>query len=168
MIFLVAIAAGVFTVTSQRNQLYEQVDAQLAATPLPPEHPPPAAAERGPPADAPDRNEAQPVDNESISDLYVAIVSEDGVLRTRIEGQLLINTPDVVSLVDTPPSETTLSTADGVDDMSTFRVLFLPATETSLGAIVAVPVDDIDDTIRQLTVTFAGAAGLILLALIVD
>ena len=37
MIFVVVIAAGVFTVTAQRNQLYDQIDDRLTATPLPPE-----------------------------------------------------------------------------------------------------------------------------------
>ena len=166
LIFAVVIVAGVFTVTSQRNQLYDQVDAQLTATPVPPELRDAPADGREPPAGAPDRSELQPVDNESISDLYVAVVSEDGILRPKIEGQLLVDIPDVASLVETPPLETTLSTVDGVEGVSTFRVLYLPATETSLGAIVAVPVDGIEDTIRQLSLTFVGAAALILLVLV--
>ncbi|MGB3735159.1 MAG: HAMP domain-containing sensor histidine kinase [Ilumatobacter sp.] len=166
LIFVVAIAAGAFTVTAQRNQLYDQVDVRLMATPLPPELRASPASGREPPLDAPDRADAQQVDNDSISDLYVAVVTEDGVLRPRIEGQLLVDTPDVASLVDAPPSATTLDTTDGVDGASTFRVLFLPATDATLGAIVAVPVDDIHDAIRQLTITFAGAAALILLVLV--
>ena len=107
------------------------------------------------------------VDNESISDLYVAVLTPDGVLRPVIEGQLLADVPDVQSLVDEPPAATTFITTDGVDGTSTFRVMFLPGTATSLDAIVAVPVDDVEDTIRQLTYTFVGVAGLILIVLIV-
>ena len=166
MIFVVAVAAGVFTAASQRSQLYDQVDDQLMATPLPPELRAPAAADRGRPAGAPNRPDIEQVDNESISDLYVAVVSEDGILRPKIEGQLLIDVPDVASLASTPPTGTALSTVEGIDGVSTFRVLYLPATETSLGAIVAVPIDDVEDTIRQLSLTFAGAAALILLVLI--
>ena len=36
VIFVVVIAAGVFTVNAQRNQLYDQIDARLLSTPLPP------------------------------------------------------------------------------------------------------------------------------------
>ena len=74
--------------------------------------------------------------------------------------------PDLQTLLDDLLTESTLLTADGVDGMSTFRVLFLPANEQSFGAIIAVPIDDVEDTIRQLTYTFAGVAGLILLVLI--
>lgn len=167
LIFVVVIAAGVFTVSAQRSQLYDQIDDQLLSTPLPPETRArpvdgnvPAPGEQ-PPAAAPR------VDNESISDLYVAVLTAEGALRPAIVGQLLTDTPDLDALVDEPPSETTFSTTGGVDGNSTFRVLFLPATENSLGAIVAVPVDDVEDTIRQLTYTFVSVAGLILLTLIV-
>ena len=44
---------------------------------------------------------------------------------------------------------------------------FLPGDETSFGALVAIPVDDVEDTIQQLTYIFVAVAGLILLALIV-
>lgn len=171
-IFVVVIAAGVFTVSAQRSQLYDQIDARLVATPLPPElrlrpagDAPVGGQER--PTDPPAPVAAQRVDDESISDLYVAVIVGEGVLRPVIEGQLLLDVPDVGSLVDQPPTGMALITADGVDGASTFRVMFLPSTATSLGLIVAVPIDDVQDTIRQLTYTFVVAAGLILVALIV-
>jgi two-component system OmpR family sensor kinase len=172
MIFVVVIAAGVFTVNAQRNQLYDQIDDRLLSTPLPPEiraRPPGTlrADGRAPADDAPTRVAPQPVDDDSISDLYVAVFAPDDAVRPVIEGQLLVDRPDIESLVDERPTDETTFTTDGVDDTSTFRVLFLPATEASLDAVVAVPVDDVEDTIRQLTYTFVGVAGLILLVLIV-
>ncbi len=172
MIFVVVIAAGIFTVSAQRNQLYDQIDDRLMATPLPPRvrAVQPGNAPIGgaaPPADTLDRGAAEPVDNESISDLYVAVLIADNELRSVIAGQLLNDVPDVDAIVNEPPSETTFTTTDGIEGTATFRVLFLPATETALATIVAVPVDGVEDTIRQLTYTFTGAAGLILLALIV-
>ncbi len=173
LIFVVVIAAGVFTVSAQRDQLYDQIDDRLAATPLPPETRARSAGGTGtidgqdPPAAAPTPASVPRVDDESISDLYVAVITPDGVLRPVIEGQLLTDVPDVQSLVDEPPTETTFLTTDGVDGTSTFRVMFLPASATSLDAIGALPIDGVEDTIRQLTYTFVGVAGLILIVLIV-
>ncbi|MEL6891864.1 MAG: ATP-binding protein, partial [Actinomycetota bacterium] len=178
MIFVVVIAAGVFTVNAQRKQLYDQIDDRLRSTPLPQEaraRPPGAGprADGAAPADgaaasdAPGRGVAQPVDDESISDLYVAVLTPDDTVRPVIEGQLLVDRPDVQSFVDDRPTDDTIITVDGVDGVSAFRALFLTGTDASLEAVVAVPVDDVDDTIRQLTFTFVGVAGLILLTLIV-
>lgn len=172
LIFVVVIAAGVFTVTAQRDQLYDQIDDRLTATPLPPQTRAGQASGNAPadgqepPADA-SAPVVQRVDNESISDLYVAVLTAAGTLRPVIEGQLLADVPDVQSLVDESPAETTFMNSDGVAGTSTFRVLFVPGTATSLDAIVAVPVDGVEDTIRQLSYTFVGVAALILLALIV-
>ena len=173
VIFVVVIAAGVFTVNAQRNQLYDQIDDRLLSTPLPPEiraRPPlgtPRADGRAPADDAPTRAAPQSVDDDSISDLYVAVLAPDDSVRPVIEGQLLVDRPDIESLVDERPTGETTFTTDGADGTSTFRVLFLPGTEASLDAVVAVPVDDVEDTIRQLTYTFVGVAGLVLLVLIV-
>jgi two-component system OmpR family sensor kinase len=161
LIFVVVIAAGVFTVNAQRAQLYDQVDARLTATPLPPglRNDPPGGGAREPAA-------PQPVDDESISELYVAVLTSELAVAPVVEGQLLDDVPDVGSLLDEPPTETTLVTTDGVAGISTFRVLFLPGTATAFDAIVAVPVDDIEDTIQQLTYIFVGVAVLILLTLV--
>ena len=173
MIFVVVIAAGAYTVTAQRSRLYEQIDDRLLATPLPPETrarqtsvPVPADAQETP-DNAPDRASEPPLDDESISDLYVAVLTPDDSVRPVIEGQLLVDRPDVRALVDDRPEDSTIITANGIDNTSSFRVLYLPGSDRSLEAIVAVPIDDVDDTIRQLTYTFVGIGGLILLALIV-
>lgn len=160
MIFAVVIAAGVFTVNAQRNQLYEQIDERLTSTPLPPD------TRDRPVGGAPGRGGAQPLDDANVSDVYVAVITADDTVHPAIEGQLLSDLPDVQSLVDDRPTDTTFVTTDGVAGTSKFRVLFMPSTDTSLAAIIAVPVDDVDDTIRQLALTYLGVAGLILLALI--
>ena len=84
MIFVVVIVAGIFTVTAQRNQLYDQIDDRLISTPLPPEA---RAGQEG--ANTGRDRAAQPVDDETISDLYVAVFDDEGLLRPVIEGQLL-------------------------------------------------------------------------------
>lgn len=171
MIFVVVIGAGVFTVRSLGDQMYDQIDDRLLSTPLPPgsraDRPvnPGVDADEAP-ADGLDRGAAQPVDNDSISDLYVALLTSDNDVRPTIEGQLLNDVPDLESLIDNLPVEPTLTTVDGVDGDAVFRVLFLPGTQTALSAIVAVPLDGVEDTIRQLTYTFIGVGGLVLLTLI--
>ena len=163
IVFAVVVAAGVFTVVAQRNRLYDQVDDQLMSTPLPPA----LRAERDGGTGPPGRPEPGPVDNESISDLYIAVVTPDGTLRSQIEGQLLEDTPNVEAFVESPPSETMLFSTGGVNGVSTFRVQFRPGTENSLPTFMAIPVDDIQDTIRQLTLTLAGVAALLLVVLTV-
>lgn len=173
VIFAVVIGAAVFTVTSQRTQLYDQIDDRLVSTPLPPNAriPPAGGEEReAPPVDPPERVEPEAVDTESISDLYVAVVDADAegefMLRAVIEGQLLVDVPDTQSIITEEPTESTLTTVDGIDGASTFRLLYLPATETTLGVVFAVPLDSADDTIRQLTYTFIGVAAVILLVVV--
>ncbi len=168
IIFAVVIAAGVFTVTAQRNQLYDQIDDRLVATPLPPGIPggQVVANPDDPGVQPPARDVAQPVDNDSISDLYVAVFTVNEEFQPVIQGQLLTDAPDLQTLISDIPATRTLLTTSGIEGKTTFRVLFRPGTPASLGAVIAVPLDDVDDTIRQLTYIVAGVAGLILLALI--
>lgn len=161
VIFLMVVAAGAVTVSSLRSRLYDQVDDRLLSTPLPPSTrtraaPPAAEAPTGPAR----------VDNESISDLYVAVLNPDGSIRPVIAGQLLTDVPDLQPLVDTLPKRTGFVTTDGVSGGSTFRALFLPGTASTLDAVVVVPVDDVEDAVRRLTYTLVAAAGLIGLALV--
>lgn len=169
VIFAVVIAAGFFTVAAQRNRLYQQIDDRLIATPLPQEtrvRPGAGTATGGqaPRAGAP--GAASRVDGESISDLYVAVLTTEGLLRPMIEGQLLTDVPDLEIFVEAVPTSTTFITTAGVNGTSTFRAVLLPGSTTSLAAIVAVPVDGVDDAIRQLSFIFLTVAGVILLVLI--
>ncbi len=169
VIFFVVVVAGVFTVLSQRGQLIDQVDDRLVATPLPPEtraRPGTAAVvPPGRPAATPLPSGGQRVDDQSISDLYVAVI-DNGELRPTIVGTLLVDTPDLQYLVDDPPAVRTLESVSGVDDRSTFRLVFLPGSAAVLDTVVAVPIDSIDETIRQLLLTFLVAVVVILLALV--
>ncbi len=173
VVFVVVIAAAFVTVSAQRAQLYDQLDDRLRSTPLPPEArsrtpvAAPQAVEDTPPAPATERRGGRPVDGDSLSDLYVAVITPDDVARSVIEGQLLGDVPDLRQFVDDPPTGEVLVTVDGVDGSSRFRALFLPGTNASLETVIAVPVDDVDDTVRQLTLTFAGVAAVILFVLIV-
>lgn len=171
-VLIVVIAAGVVTVRAQRSQLYDQVDDRLTATPLPPEtREPPlgiapdtgVAPETGAAAQ---RGSGQPVDTETFSDTYVAVVQADRSIRPVIVGPLLDDVPDLTALTDTPPDDTTILTMAGVGGASTFRVLYLPASNASFPTVVAVPVDDVDATIEQLTYILVATAGIVLLALL--
>lgn len=166
---MVVVASSVFIVSAQRNQLYEQIDAQLMSMPLPPQARERPASDQAPVEDRTPRTDAPDgpsVDNESISDLYVAVVTTSGDIRPTIEGQLLIDLPDVQALADEQPTESVISTVDGLSGASAFRVLFLPGSDTSFAAIVAVPIDDVEDTIQRLSYTLAGTAATILLVLV--
>lgn len=171
VIFVVVIAAAIFTVNAQRTQLYDQVDDRLLATPLPPETRARPVADDAPDGgragDAQGRGAGQPVDDQSISDVYVAVLTPDGTVRPAIEGQLLVDRPEVESLLDDRPSDDAFITTGGIDGRSQFRVLYLTGSEVSFETVVAVPVDDVEDTIRQLTLTFVGVAALILLTLVI-
>lgn len=169
VIFVVVIAAGFFTVAAQRSRLYQQIDDRLIATPLPQETrvrlgAGTATGGQAPRAGAP--GAASRVDGESISDLYVAVLTSEGLLRPMIEGQLLTDVPDLEIFVEAVPTSTTFITTAGVNGTSTFRAVLLPGNATSLAAIVAVPVDGVDDAIRQLSFIFLAVAGVILLVLI--
>lgn len=135
----------IYTITSQRAHLLDQVDDQLESTPLQPFRPGPAPAPNSEPP---------------ISDLYLATVTETGSVLVFVEGQLIVDRPMVDSLVADPPAERALVDVDGEDGMSRFRVLYIPATPQGPVALVAVPLDDVDDTMNQLILTFVlvGAA----------
>ncbi len=167
MIFFVVLAAGFITVSTQRASLYDQIDDRLLATPIPPGVRVPVGGDAGQPGTAPERIDERPVDDEAISDVYVAVITPDDTVRPVIEGQLLVDTPDVAVFVENQPTGTSITTTGGIGGVSTFRALFLPGTLDMLPAIVALPVDDVNDTINRLTYTFAAFAVLILLALIV-
>lgn len=163
MIFIVVIGSGVFTLRAQRNQLFDQVDDRLTSTPMPPGAGPRQVRE----GEVPDRGALQPVDRESISDLYIAVVDADGLLRPVIEGQLLDDVPDVEPVLGDLPDGRSIATIEGIDGVSRFRVLFVPSPEGVSSEIIAVPIDDLEDTLRQMTLRLLGVIALISVALIV-
>ncbi|WP_051062362.1 sensor histidine kinase [Ilumatobacter nonamiensis] len=153
-VFLVVVVAGVFTVRTQRAQLYDEVDAQLTSTPMPG------------PARAPLPPGPGPADDQSISDLYLAFVDDAGDLRVAVQGQRLADVPDLEALIAEAPTDTAILTVDGVDGESTFRVLYEPASPTSAAALVALPIDDIEQTMDRLIYTLLAVAGIVLLVLV--
>lgn len=146
-------ASAVVTVIGQRSQLLGQLDAQLDATPLPPQ--PGGPGSRDQPA----------LNDRPISDLYVAWLHDDGELDVVIEGTRLTDLPDLSSLLRDPPEDKRFATLDGVDQDSTFRVLWMPARGGALAAIIAVPLDDARATVNRLVVTFL-VVGVVLAAVL--
>lgn len=164
VVFLVIVAAGVFTVRTQRAQLYDEVDTQLTTTPLPPQ-----MRSRVPPV--PPGADNPPIDEESISDLYLATIDDSGALRVAVRGQRLADVPDLDAadldeLVASPGGFSEIRTVEGVAGQSTFRVQFIAGTDTAPPTIIAVPIDDIEDTIDQLTYTLLAVAALVAVVLV--
>ena len=165
VIAITVVGAGVFTVEVQRRYALEQMDDRLTAVRLPPEtriRPGGGAAPVGRPGAAPPT--AAGADDESISDVFVAVDDAEGEFREVMVGQLLDDAPDLTALAEDRPSEPTHLTVDGLDGTSTFRVLFLPGASTSLDAIIAAPIDDVGAAVRTLTITLAGMAVVVLVA----
>ena len=168
LIVAIVAVAGVVAVSTQRDRLSDQIDDRLLATPLPPgTRAPPgvevAAAEAGERV-APAQPAPQRVDDESISDLYVAVINSDATIRPVVIGLLLDDVPDLGALPAEPATSSQLTTVDGIEGTQRFRVLVLPGEANSLETIVAIPIDDVDETLRQLSLTFAAMAGLIVVA----
>jgi two-component system OmpR family sensor kinase len=149
------VGLGIVVVASQRSQLTSQLDARLeAVVPLrPPRSTPPGGSET--PA------EQQPVEGvqEPISDLYIAVMVEDGTVEVMVQGQLLEAVPDIAGLGPTP--QRTFDNVDSVDGSTKFRVLGDPVGPNGDRVFIAVPRTDVDETIRRLMLGFAAAAVLI-------
>ncbi len=164
MVLVALLTAGAFVVVSQRAQLNEQIDEQLLATPLP------NAVRQRPRTDvsaapAPPARPEPETDTANLSDLFVAVIDVQGQPRTVLEGQLLEDMPSIQSVIESPPAENELATVQGVNGVSTFRVRYEPATDESFAAVLALPVDDVNAAIRQLTLTLLGVAAAIALVL---
>lgn len=165
VIVLTVVGAGIFTVEVQRRHAQEQVDDRLAAVRLPPEtrvRPAGGSASGGARPAAPPS--AVGSEDESISDVFVAVVEPSGELSPVLVGQMLDDSPDLTALVESPPSTPTYATVDGAAGVSTFRALFLPGTATSVDAVIAVSTDDEGAAVRTLALTLAGMAIVVLAA----
>lgn len=156
--FLVFLAGSVIVLANQEQSLLEQIDDSLAATPTPRR----TVDEPPPPPDAAGRGPTQPNDDgPPISDLYIGFVTADGGVETVIAGQRLTDLPRFNNLLATEPTTRTFAHVDGVDGNSEFRVLYTPSIDGRSANVIALPIDNVRDTINQLRVTFALiAAGL--------
>ncbi len=157
--FLVFLVAAVFAVGAQRNQLYDQLDAQLLGTPVPR-----GAAGSGPGSEG-GPGPAEP-SIESISRLYVARIEPDGVVVPVIEGAQLTDSPDVTELLEDPPADRALLTLSGQGGISDFRALYIAKPQPGVPpTIVALSLDNVEATAQQLIMIFVGVAVLMALAL---
>ncbi len=163
-------AAGLVAVTSQQSLLREQVDDRLFATPLPP-------GGRVPPGSSPEasgvrlQQQRPPAtnlqgDNASLSDVYIVAFAPNSEPRPIVAGQLLADAPDLAFLTTNRPTEPTLYTVAGVEGVSTFRTLYLPGNPTTLDTVIAIPLDNVHESVRELAYTFA-VLGAVLLALLI-
>ncbi len=173
LLIFAALAAVVILV--QRNQLVDQVDAQLAAaTPL---GRPPAARPGAAPGAVPGAGDApagarpaipeppipeQQVPEEPVSDLWLGVIAPDGTVETMSVGLLLPALPDVSSVDASATTVTTgdLSAADG--DVS-FRFRAEPREPGDGVLVVATPRTDVDQAVQRLFLSFL-LGGLLLVA----
>ncbi len=141
LVLLLTVAAAGVVVVSQRNHLLDQLDDQL-------EHavgtlPPPGAL-------------APPVNSEldePISDIFVAEIRGSGETDVLAAGVLLDDSPDISQVAISATGRRT-STVDGLNGLTTFRVLSVPRPGIGATMVIAFPTTDVDQTVRQLIVTF--------------
>ncbi len=163
---LVLLVCAAIVVVRQRQQLTEQLDARLRAS-MPA---PGGGADNGPiapPAGRENNVPAQPDDSPDrpTSDLYAATLLADGTVVVDVEGALLDSVPDL-SAVPTPlPDRASITTVDSVDGSTEFRVLTHPRGRDGEHLVLALPVTDVNASIRALVASFAVAAALIAIAL---
>lgn len=156
-VFAVFAIAAVVTVLSQREVLNDQIDERLLSTPLPPGRDAPAGAGEQPPT-APD------ADGSPISDLYMATVDATGTATVLVQGQRLDDVPDLDALPDELPAEGELLTVSGVDGVSEFRV-FIVRRGAGDQVLIALPLDDVQSSVKRLAYTLGGVLVLIGLVL---
>lgn len=154
VVTILVVGLGIAVVAAQRGRLVEQLDRQLEAI-VPLERPSSPSVLPGPgpgpgPADR-DRPTEEP-----ISDVFIAVVSGDGTVNVVVQGQLLDAVPDVTAFVDATIVERTFDTVDSADDSTRFRVLVEPLADSTV--VIAVPTTDVDETVRNLALTFLVAA----------
>lgn len=143
LLLAVFVVGAAVTVVTQRGHLLDQIDDQLRTTPPPNQ------------GRVPDEEREEP-----ISDLYIARIETDQELNVLIRGQRLTDSPATDELLANPPAEETILTVPGEDGGSDFRVLYMPAVDDRPAALIALPLDEVDDTVRQLIYTSAIVAAL--------
>lgn len=147
LVLVALVVVGAVVVASQRRGLIGQIDRQLeSVVPLnrtPPDRP---ADELRP--EPPDER----VPDAPISDLYLARVSPTGTIEELVLGQLLEEVPaiDIEPATVAVREFTEIASADGSVD---FRALIDPAREGPDVVVIALPLTDVNDSIRQLVTT---------------
>ncbi len=151
LVLVAFVAVCVVVVVAQRNELVDQLDSQLE-TVAPLNRGGPQPPERAEPPPPPDDDDIQP--DAPISDLYIAAVGADGTIDLIVQGQLLESGP----LIDPETVDDTVGRhfdiIDSADGSTDFRVLIEPAGALDGVVVIALPMTDVDDSIRQLIITF--------------
>lgn len=150
IVTILVVGLGIAVVAAQRGRLIEQLDRQLEAI-APLERPAPPSVEPDPGRTDRDRPLQEP-----ISDVFIAAVLDDGTVDVLVEGQLLDDVPDTTAFADEMVTERTFDTVDSADGSTSFRVLVDPFAEGVV--VIAVPTTDVDETVRNLAITFLIAA----------
>lgn len=155
VVLLLVIGMAITVVTLQRSQLVEQLDERLLSiAPLdrpggntPP--PTPAAGEQTP-------GEPRPLgeNQRQISDVYIAVVTPDGVVDVFVEGQLLVEVVDTSKFTSIPETRT-FSNAESANGSASFRVLSEPTADGRATTVIAVPTAEVDQTVNRMTLAFA-------------
>lgn len=148
------VLAMVVLARNQREDLVSQVDMQLlAAAPLvassPFQGPPPVQIDRAPP---------QP----SVSDLYIAQVTEKGDVRPFVVGELLDDTPAITPTDLRAAGDRGLITVNGTSSSTRFRAIVVNRPDGGWG-VAAVPLTATERTINKLLITL-GTVTLIIAA----
>lgn len=155
-VLVVVAAVSTFVVMAQRDQLTDQLDERLLSiVPLARPAPANASGNEAPPAPRPDA---------PVSEFFVARINPDGTVTDAVRGQLLSSAPDLSTIDPRAMPQREFVNLTSADGAVSFRVL-LDAGPTDSVTVFAVPTTDVDETLRQLTLTFLGATLLIALAL---
>lgn len=154
VVTILVVGLGIAVVAAQRGRLVEQLDRQLEAI-VPLERPSSPSVLPGP-GPGPGPTDLDRPTEEPISDVFIAVVSGDGTVDVVVQGQLLDAVPDVTAFVDVATVERTFDTVESADASTRFRVLVEPLAEGAV--VIAVPTADVDETVRNLALTFLVAA----------
>ncbi len=144
------VIVGVIVIASQRTQLVQQIDERLATVaPLNDSQP-----RRPVGAEPPNPSPQQRVVDTPLSDLYIATLQPDGSFEVIVQGLLLDTTPELDALPDDVSFDVrTFLQLESEDGAVQFRALVNPAGPAGQQSIIAVPLTDAQDSIRQLTIS---------------
>lgn len=148
VVLALIVGMSITVVVLQRARLIEQLDDRLTSI-APLERPannragPDGQARPDPPAQGP----------RQISDVYIATLTAEGDVTVEIQGQLLDQVVDLTDFTSVPEARRFV-TADSVDGSESFRVLHEPVPGGGASIVIAVPTNEIDQTIGRLILTF--------------
>ena len=156
VILATLLLAMVALATSQRDDLVAQVDSQLlAAAPI-------LAAP--PPVPFPGLDIDDPRLEQSVSDLYVARISDDGAVQPIMVGELIDDAPTITLAQLGGIQDRVFVTLDGAGTDTRFRAVVLPSPDGGW-AMAALPLTATERTINQLLITLGVVTAIIAVVL---